>query len=103
MSGITYMNDARAEQRDLTRQAEIAVAEAALGRDSAARASDGWTFTFDAAGTITGREAARAFADHSGLARMFERAAAAHPPGSWLTRAKAWSRFAPKAAAGSAW
>jgi len=74
--GITYMNDARAEQRDLVRQAELAVAESALGHGVTARVVDGSSFTFDAGGNITGREAARALADNRGLALMFERAAA---------------------------
>ncbi len=76
MSAIAYLNDARAEQRDLMRRAELAVAEAAIGRDTPARLANGWLFTYDAAGNVTGREAARAFADHPGLARVFEQAAA---------------------------
>jgi methyl-accepting chemotaxis protein len=76
LAGITYMNAAGAEQRELALRAEIAAAEAALGRGAAARRVDGWAFTYDAAGTITGREAARAHADRPGLGRLFERAAA---------------------------
>lgn len=77
-----YMNDARAEQRELARRAEIAVAESALGNDVMSRLSGGWTFSFDAGGNIPGREAARVLADHPRLARLFERAAAALPSGT---------------------
>jgi methyl-accepting chemotaxis protein len=76
LSGITYLNAARAEQRELSRRAEIAAAEAALGHGAAARLVDGWAFTYDAAGTIAGREAALALADRPRLARLFEREAA---------------------------
>ncbi|HET7503038.1 MAG TPA: HAMP domain-containing protein [Kofleriaceae bacterium] len=94
LSGIAYMNDARAEQRDLTRQAELAAAEAALGHDAAAQVAGGWTFTYDAAALearstrtttaagITGRDAAQALADRPHLTRMFERAAAETATGS---------------------
>jgi hypothetical protein len=42
LAGITYMNAAGAEQRELALRAEIAAAEAALGRGAAARRVDGW-------------------------------------------------------------
>lgn len=82
LAGIAYMNNARAEQRDLTRRAELAVAEAALGHDDAVQVEDGWAFTFDAGAHITGRDAEQAFADHPRLARMFERTAAGVPTGT---------------------
>ena len=86
LSGIMYMNDARAEQRELLRRAELAAAELALGHDAVARAVDGWAFTFEGTsgdvGEVTGREAARALAEHPALARAFERAAADAPVGS---------------------
>jgi methyl-accepting chemotaxis protein len=78
---MMYMNDARGEQRDLTRQAEVAVADAALGHDTT-KETGAQSFTFTADGTIaTGEEARRTFADHRGLARMFE-AAVASPAGT---------------------
>lgn len=82
MAAITYMNDARTEQRDLMRRAELAIAEAALGHEATAKATNGWTFTFDADQNVTGREAARALAEHPRLARLFERAAAQGPGGT---------------------
>lgn len=80
--GIMYVNDARSEQRDLTRQAELAVAEAAFGHEQAARVEGGWAFVFDASAAVTGREAARVFADNPGLARAFELAVARAPTGT---------------------
>jgi methyl-accepting chemotaxis protein len=82
LSGINYMNAARSEQRDLARQAELAVARHALGHADAARALGGFMFTFDADANITGRDAARMLADHPRLARLFERAAAVEPTGT---------------------
>ena len=82
LAGIAYMNDARAAQHELTRRAELAVAETALGQADAAQLVGGWAFTFDAAARITGADAARAFADHPRLARLFERTAAQIPTGA---------------------
>jgi len=81
LSSIVYMSDARAEQRDLARRTELAVAEAALGHEEAARSVGGSVFTFDAHANVTGRDAARVFAEHPALAREFERAAAGAPMG----------------------
>jgi methyl-accepting chemotaxis protein len=81
LAGIAYMNHAHAEQRDLTRRAELAAAELALGHDAAALMVGGRAFTFDAGAHITGSDAERAFADHPRLARTFERAAAGAPTG----------------------
>lgn len=81
-AGIAYMNNARAEQRDLTRRAQIAVADAALGHDDAVQLAEGWAFTFDARGKVTGRDAAQALADHPRLARMFQHVAAMVPTGT---------------------
>ena len=82
LAGISYMNNAHAEQRDLTRRAELAAAEAALGHDDAAQVEGGSVFTFDAGAHITGSDAAQAFADHPRLAAMFERKAAEVPTGT---------------------
>jgi methyl-accepting chemotaxis protein len=80
LSAITFMNDARAEQRDLMRRAEIAVGEVAHTGNVAMKLEDGWAFMYDpATGAITGREAERALADTPGLKRRFEHAAAATP------------------------
>jgi len=75
LAGIAYMNNAHAEQRDLTRRAELAVDEIALGHDDAAQVADGWAFTFDDAATITGRNAEQAFAENPRLARLFKNTA----------------------------
>jgi methyl-accepting chemotaxis protein len=79
MSGIAYMNDAHAQQRDLSRRAELAAAETALGLN--ARPADGAVFTFDASGTVVGRDAERALAEHPALAAQFERATASATTG----------------------
>jgi methyl-accepting chemotaxis protein len=76
-----YMGDARAEQRDLQRQAEYAALEASLGRETAARAENGWVFTFDDRANITGSDAQRVLADNPRLARMFRKAATEVPTG----------------------
>ncbi|HEX2690325.1 MAG TPA: HAMP domain-containing methyl-accepting chemotaxis protein [Kofleriaceae bacterium] len=81
LSGIAYMRDARAEQLDLSRRAELAAAEAALSHDQRTQVADGWVFTFDAGAHITGREAAQALAEHPHLSHLFERAAAESPTG----------------------
>jgi len=82
LAGISYMNDAHGEQLNLTKRAELAAAELALGHDDMARAPDGWAFTFDAGAHITGREAAQAFAENPRLAHMFEGMAAVSPNGT---------------------
>jgi HAMP domain-containing protein len=79
MSSSIYMNDALAGQRDLKRQAEIAI-EAEAGR-TGARVADALVFTYDADRNVIGREAERALAEHPRLARLFERAAADAPSG----------------------
>jgi methyl-accepting chemotaxis protein len=83
LSGVAYMNDARAGQRDLVQRAQLAAAEAALGNRDAAREVDGWVFTFDAgAANLEGIEAVRVLGERPALARRFERAAAAAPDGT---------------------
>lgn len=84
MSSISYMSDARAEQREMKRQAEIALAEAALGNETAAREVEGWIFTFDAAGNINGRDAQRAFNANPALSRAFEQASVTAQAGTTL-------------------
>jgi methyl-accepting chemotaxis protein len=83
LSSVAYMNDARAAQRDLEHRAQLAAAGVALGNRGAARAVDGWAFTFDAgAANLQGAEAVRALGERPALARAFERAAAASPRGA---------------------
>jgi methyl-accepting chemotaxis protein len=82
LSGITYMNAARAEAHDVARRAELAVAEVALGHDDVVRTLEGLPFTFDAGANITGRQAEDVLEDNPGLERMFKLAAAAAPAGT---------------------
>ena len=82
MAACMYMGDAQAEQRDLGRRAEYAVLEASLGRETAARAENGWVFTFDDRANIIGSDAQRVLADNSRLARMFRKVATEVPTGT---------------------
>ncbi|HEU4733777.1 MAG TPA: methyl-accepting chemotaxis protein [Kofleriaceae bacterium] len=82
LGSLTYMNDAQASQRELVRQAELAVLEAALGHPDAVTALGGQLFSLEGDGEKpAGGAAAAAFAGEPALARMFERAAAAAPNG----------------------
>jgi methyl-accepting chemotaxis protein len=82
LAAITYMNDARAEQRLMGVRAELALSEIAHGRSAEELLPEGLVFTFDADATVTGREAARALAERPELARLFRQATAAAPAGT---------------------
>lgn len=82
LSSIIYMNDARAQVRDLERQAELAALEAVRGNEIAARTVAGWAFSFDDEANVTGRDAARVLAERPRLARLFEQAVAGAPAGT---------------------
>jgi HAMP domain-containing protein len=92
MSSISYMSDARAEQREMKRQARD---RAGRGRDrqrDRGAGGRGWIFTFDAAGNINGRDAQRAFNEHPALSRAFEQASATAQAGTTLAPARGRGR-----------
>jgi methyl-accepting chemotaxis protein len=74
MSGVAYMNDARSEQRELMRRAELAVAEAVINHEERAVDPEGLSFTYDNGVAAPGGAAAVALAERPALARLFARA-----------------------------
>ncbi|HWO20100.1 MAG TPA: HAMP domain-containing methyl-accepting chemotaxis protein [Kofleriaceae bacterium] len=82
LSSITYMNDARTEQRELVLRAELVAAHAAFGQDVGERLRGGSLFSYDAVGNVTDSEVADLLADRPELRRRFETAVRRLPSGT---------------------